>query len=95
MPDDSKQDDTNIAAHSKQIIELIQNRKISFSELSTMWENTDGCAEQYICDTALYLLSMLAQTYNIIIYRVFDNQDMAEILFMVLMLQKKYFFQFL
>ena len=28
-----------------------------------------GCAEQYICATALYLLSMLAHAYNIIIDR--------------------------
>ena len=27
----------------------------------------DGCAEQYHCTTALYLLPMLAHTYNIII----------------------------
>ena len=29
--------------------------------------NTDGCAEQYFCATALYLLSMLSHAYNIII----------------------------
>ena len=38
-----------------------------FSDTSTIWENTDGCAEQYCSTTALYLLSMLAHTYNIII----------------------------
>ena len=35
--------------------------------MSTVWENTDGCAEQYCCVTVLYLLSMLAHAYNIII----------------------------
>ena len=34
-----------------------------------IWENTDGCAYQYRCATSLYLLSMLAHTYNIIIDR--------------------------
>ena len=29
--------------------------------------NTDGCAEQYICEPDIYLLSMLAHIYNIII----------------------------
>ena len=33
----------------------------------TMWENTDGCAEQCRYATALYLLSMLAHSYNIVI----------------------------
>ena len=37
---------------------------------STLWDNTDGCAEHYIYATALYLLSILLQYYNIIIDRV-------------------------
>ena len=32
-----------------------------------LWGNTDDCAEQYRCKNALYLLSMLADAYNIII----------------------------
>ena len=32
-----------------------------------MWEKTDGCAEQYICASALYLMSVISQTYSIII----------------------------
>ena len=35
----------------------------------TIWENTDGCAEQYICASALYLMSVMSQTYSIIIDR--------------------------
>ena len=35
--------------------------------MTTIWENTDGCAYQYRCATTLYLLSMLAHAYNIII----------------------------
>ena len=34
--------------------------------MSTIWENTDGFAEQHFCETALYLLSLLAHAYNII-----------------------------
>ena len=47
------------AAHCKWMIELLQNRQPIFSDLSTSFENSDGCAEQYWCATALYLLSML------------------------------------
>ena len=36
------------------------------STLSTIWENTDGCAEQYICASALYLMSVLSQCQSII-----------------------------
>ena len=39
------------------------------SALSTIWENNDGCAEQYICATALYLMSVLSQRHSIIFYR--------------------------
>ena len=34
-----------------------------------IWENNNGCADQYRCATALYLLSILAHAYNTIIDR--------------------------
>ena len=37
--------------------------------LSTLWENTDDCAEHYIRATELYLLSMLSQGFSVIIDR--------------------------
>ena len=39
------------------------------TSLSTILENTDGCAEQYRCASALYLMSLMSQTYSIIIDR--------------------------
>ena len=39
---------------------------VLFTYISNILENTDGCAEQYRCVNSLYLLSMLAHTYNII-----------------------------
>ena len=50
-------------------MELLQNRKVLMIKKSPIWENIDGCAEQYICATALYLLSMLSHKYNITIGR--------------------------
>ena len=38
-----------------------------FADFSTIWENNDGCADQYICETAVSLLSMLVHAYNVII----------------------------
>ena len=66
---DRKQDDATTIAHSKHIIELLKQRNILYSELSTLWENTDGCAENYRCDAALYLMSMLSQAFSVIIDR--------------------------
>ena len=43
------------------------------SALSTILENSDGCAEQYICATALYLMSVLSQCHSII----FDRGSIA------------------
>ena len=35
--------------------------------ISTIWDNRDGCGEQYICTTVLYLLSVLSHAHKIII----------------------------
>ena len=37
------------------------------TSLSRIWGNTDGCYEQYICASALYLMSVMSQCYSIII----------------------------
>ena len=37
------------------------------STLSTIWENTDGCAEQYVCASALYRMSVVSQHHSIMI----------------------------
>ena len=33
------------------------------------WENSDGCAEQYRCASALYLMSVMSQCYSVTIDR--------------------------
>ena len=38
------------------------------SELSTIWGNTDGCADQYRCASALYLMLVLSQRHPVKIY---------------------------
>ena len=39
------------------------------SVLSKIWENIDGCAEQYRCATALYLMPVLFQRQSLIFDR--------------------------
>ena len=53
--DDSKQDAATTTAHINRLIELLKNKKL-ISTLSTIWENNDGCAEQYRFSTALYFM---------------------------------------
>ena len=67
LSDDSKQDASTTTAHSKLLISLLKNKQVLTTSLSTIWENTDGCAEQYICASALYLMSVMSQTFSIII----------------------------
>ena len=35
--------------------------------ISTIWDNRDGCGEQYRCTTVFYLLSVLYHAHNILI----------------------------
>ena len=38
-------------------------------KLSAIWGKIYGCADNYICANALYLMSMLLQYFSVIIYR--------------------------
>ena len=49
------------------LISLLRNKRLLTTSLSTIWENTDGCAEKYKCASALYLMSVISQTYSLII----------------------------
>ena len=68
LSDDSKQDADTTTAHSKRLISLLKNKQVLTKSLSTIFKNTDGCAEQYRYASALYLMSVMSQTYSIIIY---------------------------
>ena len=69
LSDDSKQDSTTTTVHIKSLIELLKEKKVLTSTLITIWENTDNCADQYICASSLYLMSVFSQCYSIIINR--------------------------
>ena len=40
--------------------------------MSTVWEDTDGCANQYICALDIYLMTLLQLSYGIIMDRVIN-----------------------
>ena len=45
LSDDSKQDAATTTAYSQRLISLLKNKQVLTTSLSTIWENTDGCAE--------------------------------------------------
>ena len=65
--DDRKQDSDTTTAHRKRFISLLKDKKVLTTSFITILENTDGCAEQYRCASALYLMSVMSQCYSIII----------------------------
>ena len=67
LSDDSKQYAATTNSHSNRFIELLKKKLMS--ALITIWENTDGCAEQYICATSLCLMLVLSQRHSIIFDR--------------------------
>ena len=58
---------TTLALTEKSFIELLKERKVLESALSKIWENTDGCADQYRFTSVLYLMSVISQCYSVII----------------------------
>ena len=47
--------------------ELLEERMLEKN--STMWDDTDGCMKQYRSGNAMFLLSVLAAEYSIIVDR--------------------------
>ena len=51
FPDGCKKDSATKYAHTKFIIDLLKELTLIFSDLSTIWQNTEGCYEKYRCAT--------------------------------------------
>ena len=43
-----------------------------------MWYQTDGCANQYRCSIAYYLMSYLSKSYQIVFDRAVDTPGQAK-----------------
>ena len=65
--DDRNQDVETTDKHINLIIGLLKNRTVLFADMINIQGNTDGSTEQYHRANAVYLSSMLAHAYNIII----------------------------
>ena len=60
LSDNRKQDSATTNAHSRQLISLLKYKNIFTASLCTISENTGGCAEQYRCASAPYLMSVMS-----------------------------------
>jgi hypothetical protein len=71
LADKSKQDASSTHAHMEEVLinHLRGGGKIKLDGTTIMFDHTDGCAKQYRCALALFLLSLLAQVHNIVIDR--------------------------
>lgn len=68
--DDSDQNAATTHAHMcKLITKLLEMEAMKPDGTWIMFDETDGCAKQYRCGTALFLMSLLAVTYRITIDR--------------------------
>jgi hypothetical protein len=66
--DNSKQDAATTHAHMPVLFDLLKRlRRIKGLVRTLLLDNTDGCAKQYRCGTALFLLSLLVVLNNVII----------------------------
>ena len=43
------------------------------SGMSTVWEDTDGCAKKYSRDLAIYWMAVLSSSYGIILDRAINS----------------------
>jgi hypothetical protein len=64
--DNNLQNAVSTHCHMRVLIEHLKKNG-TFLDGHTMFDNTDGCAKQYRCATAICLLSMLATEFNITI----------------------------
>ena len=65
-----------------------------YAMLSEIWENTDCCAEHYICATELYLMSMFSHSFSVIIDRgISAPVHSIELVYGINTIEKSFLFQ--
>ena len=54
------------------------------SGISTVWEDTDGCAKKYICALDIYSINVLSYLYSIIMDLAINPNGHGNIVFFLL-----------
>ena len=65
----------NVAKTTVHLYTLLENvfQKKQMIRGRTMWDQTDGCAKQYRCSIAYYIMSYLSKSYQIVLDRAVDT----------------------
>ena len=59
-------------------LETLLKSVILVYDMSTLWEYTDGCAKQCMCDLTIYLMTVLSSSYGIIMDRTIHTPGNRE-----------------
>ena len=54
--------------HAIHVLKVFSESGRLVSGVSTVWEDTDGCAKQYRVALSIYLMTVLSSSYGIIIH---------------------------
>ena len=75
ISENSNQDTATTYMHVSSFLKELLDQRMIKQESTTLWEETDGCAKQYSCATAMYLLSLISVRFNIVIDRTVGAPD--------------------
>ena len=67
ISDENEQDECDSYAHMFHLLKKFFYSGILVCGMSTVREDTNGCAKQYRCDLDIYLMTVLSYSYDIII----------------------------
>ena len=72
LSDSKPQNAATTTAHLQTLLEKVFEKK-QMIRGGTMWDQTDGCANQYRCSIAYYLMSYLSKSYQNFVDRAVDT----------------------
>ena len=57
----------------KRLLKIFLESEKLVSGMSTVWEDTDGCPKQCMCYLAIYLMTLLSYSYDVIMDRAISS----------------------
>ena len=75
ISDDNEQDSCDSHAHMFHLLNKLFDSGILVCVMSILWEDTDGCAKQYMRDLAIHLMAVISSSYGIIMDHAISAPD--------------------
>ena len=72
ISDKNEQDACKSHDHIVHLLKTFLESGRLVSGISTVWEDTDGCVQQYMCDLSIYLMTVIPSSYGIIMDRAIN-----------------------